>query len=239
MEITIDIDTIQDNVINNIESPTVDITGTTVNVEDGATVTVVLTDANGDSLTFTTQVFNNQWRLDNIDTRFLIDGSINGTATVTNSVGNSGSAQEIVSKDVVANISLTLNDDDQVINQTEAKQNNFSGTVNNVEDGQTVTLTLTDKNGQTVTATTLVVNGMWVVGDINLSSLADGEITATVAVSDVAENPANNSVTFIKDTTATISITVDDADQIINAAEQSSLSRALTKRAMSQPQLSP
>ncbi|MEH6395975.1 T1SS-143 repeat domain-containing protein [Pseudoalteromonas sp.] len=224
VEITIDIDTIQDNVINDIESPTVDITGTTVNVEDGATVTVVLTDANGDSLTFTTQVFNNQWRLDNIDTRFLIDGSINGTATVTNSVGNSGSAQEIVSKDVVANISLMLNDADQVINQIETKQNNFSGVVSNVEDGQTVTLTLTDKNGQTVTATTIVVNGTWTLGDVNLAALADGEITASVAVSDVAENPANNSITFTKDTTATISITVEDADQIINAAEQSAVS---------------
>ncbi|WP_415835985.1 beta strand repeat-containing protein, partial [Pseudoalteromonas mariniglutinosa] len=126
VDITIDIDTGSDNVINDAESATVDITGTTVNVEDGAIVTVVLTDSNGDSLTFTTQVFNNQWRLDNIDSRFLIDGNINGTATVTNSVGNSGSAQEIVGKDVVANITVQLNDADQVINQTEAKLNNFS-----------------------------------------------------------------------------------------------------------------
>ncbi|WP_415835998.1 beta strand repeat-containing protein, partial [Pseudoalteromonas mariniglutinosa] len=129
-----------------------------------------------------------------------------------------------VGKDVVANITVQLNDADQVINQTEAKLNNFSGTVTDVEDGQTVTLTLTDKNGLTVTATTLVVNGAWTLGDVNLSTLADGEITATVAVADAAENPANNSITFTKDTTATISITVEDVDQIINAAEQSAVS---------------
>ncbi|TMN67448.1 hypothetical protein CWB85_19565, partial [Pseudoalteromonas sp. S1727] len=224
VEITIDIDTLQDDVINDAESPLVDITGTTVNVQDGAVVTVILTDANGTTLRFTTTVANNTWRLDNVDTSTLLDGSITGTATVTNSVGNSGSAQEIVGKDVVANITVQLNDADQVINQTEAKLNNFSGSVTDVEDGRTVTLTLTDKNGATVTATTLIVNGLWTLGDVDLSSLADGEITASVAVSDVAENPANNSITFTKDTTATISITVEDADQIINAAEQSAVS---------------
>ncbi|MCQ8880048.1 hypothetical protein NQT69_18785 [Pseudoalteromonas shioyasakiensis] len=224
VEITIDIEAGTDNIINDVESPTVDITGTTVNVEDGATVTVTLIDANGDDLTLTATVANNQWRIDDVDTRVLIDGTINGTASVTNSVGNSGTATEIVGKDVVAELTLSLNDEDQIINHTESTLNNFSGTVNNIENGQSVTLTLTDKNNVVVTATTQVVNDAWSLGDIDLSTLADGEITAIVEAQDKAENPASSTITFDKDTLAEITIEVEDDDQIINAAEQDAVS---------------
>ncbi|MEW6996054.1 hypothetical protein AADZ84_17710, partial [Colwelliaceae bacterium MEBiC 14330] len=98
----------------------------------------------------------------------------------------------------------------------------INGTVSNVEDGQTVTLTVTD--GTTaLTFDTSVTAGAWTVSNADLSSLHDGQLTYTAHVSDVAGNPASASTNTDKDTQAAITITVDTnadvADNTINAAE--------------------
>ncbi|WP_419181758.1 PKD domain-containing protein, partial [Pseudoalteromonas mariniglutinosa] len=137
--------------------------------------------------------------------------------------GNSGDATDTVLKDVLAEITLQLNDADLVINENEVTTNNFSGTVTDVEDGQTITLLFLDKNGNSTSATTTVVAGAWTVENVDLSNLVDGVITAQARVSDQPENPASSTITFLKDTTADITVSVNDVDQLINTAEQTSV----------------
>ncbi|WP_415836002.1 hypothetical protein, partial [Pseudoalteromonas mariniglutinosa] len=128
VEITVDIDTVQDDTINAEEAPTVRISGTT-DAENGQIVTVVLSDDEGNEITLTTTVVNGTWLLENVDTRFLVDGGITAVASVENRAGNSGDATDTVLKDVLAEITLQLNDADLVINENEVTTNNFSGTV--------------------------------------------------------------------------------------------------------------
>ncbi|WP_405127306.1 beta strand repeat-containing protein, partial [Pseudoalteromonas prydzensis] len=223
VEITIDIDTVQDNIINAAEAPKVDVSGTVSNVEDGQTVTVTLTDSTGFSITRTAVVNGGAWIISDLDTRLLKDGDITGTATVTNVAGNTGSSQEVVQKDVIADVSVSFDDVDQVINTADSTANAFSGTVTNVEDGQTVTLTFTDNNGNTAQATAIVSAGAWTVSNVDLTGLADGQVSISASVNDIAENPATATLTVNKDTVATITVNVIDTDQVINNAEQSAV----------------
>ncbi|MCA2019200.1 Ig-like domain-containing protein, partial [Vibrio tritonius] len=74
----------------------------------------------------------------------------------------------------------------------------LSGSVSNVEDGQTVELVVTDSNNQSVTVQATVQNGAYSV-DADLSNLADGTISVEATVSDSAGNSATGSATAILD----------------------------------------
>lgn len=63
--------------------------------------------------------------------------------------------------------------------------------VTDIEDGQPVTVTVSDSNGATLSFNTTVVNGAWEVSDIDLSSFAEGEVTAIATTVDVAGNSAS------------------------------------------------
>ncbi len=73
----------------------------------------------------------------------------------------------------------------------EAKAVELKGTTSNVEDGQTVTLTVTDVNGKQVTFTATVTDGKFsTTVDLGASGLADGTFTVKADVTDKAGNPA-------------------------------------------------
>ncbi|MEW6996052.1 hypothetical protein AADZ84_17650, partial [Colwelliaceae bacterium MEBiC 14330] len=87
----------------------------------------------------------------------------------------------------------------------------ITGTVSNVEDNQTVTLTVTD--GTTaLTFDTLVTAGVWTVSNADLSSLHDGQLTYTAQVSDIAGNPASASTNTDKDSQASITVEIDSGN---------------------------
>ncbi|CAM4041315.1 Ig-like domain-containing protein [Pseudoalteromonas mariniglutinosa] len=224
--ITVEIDTVQDDTINAAEAPRVRISGTT-DAENGQIVTVVVTDSQGTAIELTAVVENGEWLIENFDSRFLIDGDITATASVENRAGNSNQATDTAQKDVAARITVELSDTDladQVINENEVTSNNsFSGTVTDIEDGQTVTLYFVDRNGNTATATTTVTAGAWRIDNVDLSNLVDGKIQVQADVADQAENPASNTLLFNKDTLAIIAATTLDLDGVINANEQNSV----------------
>ncbi|MBE0377108.1 beta strand repeat-containing protein [Pseudoalteromonas prydzensis] len=224
--ITVEIDTVQDDTINAAEAPTVRISGTT-DAENGQIVTVVVTDSQGTAIELTAVVENGQWLIENFDSRFLADGEITAVASVENRAGNNNQATDAAQKDVVARITIALNDTDladQVINENEVTaNNNFSGTVTDVQDGQTVTLYFVDRNGNTATATTTVIAGAWSIDNVDLSNLVDGKIQVQAKVADQAENPASNTLIFNKDTLAIIAATTLDVDGVINESEQNSV----------------
>ncbi|HHB0951868.1 TPA: Ig-like domain-containing protein, partial [Vibrio cholerae] len=69
----------------------------------------------------------------------------------------------------------------------EAKAVELKGTTSNVEDGQTVTLTVTDVNGKQVTFTATVTDGKFsTTVDLGASGLADGTFTVKADVTDKA-----------------------------------------------------
>ncbi|WP_223953616.1 Ig-like domain-containing protein, partial [Aeromonas caviae] len=82
----------------------------------------------------------------------------------------------------------------------EAKAVELKGTTSNVEDGQTVTLTVTDVNGKQVTFTATVTDGKFsTTVDLGASGLADGTFTVKADVTDKAGNPATDSEQAILD----------------------------------------
>ncbi|MCG8881559.1 Ig-like domain-containing protein [Tenacibaculum finnmarkense] len=110
---------------------------------------------------------------------------------------------------------------DDIINASEDGDVIISGVTTDVEDGQTVTVTLSDGTNSVTTSGT-VTGGVWTATDVDVSGLTDGQITVTADVTDVAGNPAQDADPVTKDATApTIALTIDDitADNILNAAE--------------------
>nr|WP_289711831.1 type I secretion C-terminal target domain-containing protein [Aeromonas taiwanensis] len=107
----------------------------------------------------------------------------------------------------------------------EAKAVELKGTTSNVEDGQTVTLTVTDVNGKQVTFTATVTDGKFsTTVDLGASGLADGTFTVKADVTDKAGNPATDSEQAILDSVASPAPTVvivDDTnnDQMLTKAE--------------------
>ncbi|MEW6996060.1 hypothetical protein AADZ84_17740, partial [Colwelliaceae bacterium MEBiC 14330] len=84
----------------------------------------------------------------NADLSSLHDGQLTYTAHVSDVAGNPASASTNTDKDTQAAITITVDTNadvaDNTINAAEMTQVAISGTVSNVEDGQTVTLTVTD-----------------------------------------------------------------------------------------------
>ncbi len=208
-----------DGVINAAEIMQVIIQGTISNVEDGQTVTVNLTDNQGHSLTLTAIVTASSWALSAQDLSIFDDGSLIATATVSDVAGNTATAQTQLPIDTTADITIEIIDNDGVINTTEMMQVIIQGTVSNVEDGQTVTINLTDNQGHSLTLTTIVTAGSWALSAQDLSAFDDGSLTATATVNDVAGNPATAQTQLPVDTTADITIEIIDNDGVINAAE--------------------
>ncbi|MDC9511649.1 Ig-like domain-containing protein, partial [Pseudoalteromonas sp. Angola-4] len=95
------------------------------------------------------------------------------------------------------------------------------GTVSDVEDGQTVTVIISDGTNQ-VETTALVQNGEYVTDPIDASALNDGTLTATASVSDVAGNPISAQDSVELDNTAVITTSIDKtADGVINGNGES------------------
>ena len=124
-------------------------------------------------------------------------------------------------------ISITsVGGDDNVTNSSEVDAAEIIGTTTEVEDGQTVTITVKDSANPSVSVeiTTIVTDNSF-SADINLSTLADGDITVTADVSDAAGNAAVKAkVEATLDTTAPIIETLvvaDGGDGVINSDEAS------------------
>ncbi|MCL1068870.1 hypothetical protein L2735_19055, partial [Shewanella olleyana] len=206
-----------DNVINAVEISAVVIKGTVNNVEDGQTVVVTLSDANGLSRQISTTVVNGIWILPAQDLSDFDQGSLFATAEVIDIAGNPVASSTTDPIDILAAVDITVDTGkDEFVNRFEMLKLDFSGVVDDIENGQPVTITITDINGQTLTYNTLIVDGTWQIEDADISLLVDGTLLFNVSTFDIAGNPATSSTTVVKDTVANISINVIDQDQILN-----------------------
>ncbi|WP_438417858.1 retention module-containing protein, partial [Aeromonas veronii] len=207
---------------DNTNDTTPTITGTT-NVVPGSTVTLVVTDANGNLQTLTTTVQPDGSYSIGVTTP-LAEGGYQVTASVTDLAGNTGTFRDDGNVDITLNIKVILNDvtADNVINAAESGQSiPVSGRVTGeFKVGDVVTLTV---NGQEYT-TTLNAAGEYSVNVAGSDLAADTTIDAKVAATDAAGNVGEASVvhTYGVDTAVSASITLDGditADDVINAAE--------------------
>ncbi|MEJ2911041.1 hypothetical protein, partial [Pseudoalteromonas sp. C12FD-1] len=125
------------------------------------------------------------------DASALNDGTLTATASVSDLAGNPVSAQDSVELDNTTSLSINIDKtEDGVINGNgESAAIVVSGLVDDVEDGQVVTITISDGVNEPVEVFATVTNGEYVTAPIDASALNDGILTATANVSDKAGNP--------------------------------------------------
>ncbi len=206
--ITTSVDGKGDAYLNLVETPVSDLFGAVENIEDGQTVTIAIADSSGAEKIYTTMVNNGKWTVNGADLTTLAEGQLTITTTATDIAGNTTLATDTITKDTLAEITANFDaNGDSFLNKAEidAKTSLF-GDVDFVEDNQPVTVKVTDNNGKTITLTTSVINGAWKINDADLSALADGELTVTAEVIDIAGNTKETSNIIIKDTSV---LTID------------------------------
>ncbi|MCH8532364.1 MAG: retention module-containing protein, partial [Saccharospirillum sp.] len=169
--------------------------------EIGATVTVVVTDANGDDQTLTAVVQSDgSWSVD--VTTPLAEGNYSVDASVSDAVGNTANANDDGTIDVTAP-TLTVDAPDS---------NDTTPTITGTSDeiGATVTVVVTDANNVEQTLTAVVQpDGTW-SADVT-TPLAEGDYSVDASVSDAVGNTANANDDGTIDTTAP-TLTVDAPD---------------------------
>nr|WP_163311458.1 Ig-like domain-containing protein [Enterobacter cloacae] len=209
-----------DDVINAAELATGQtLSGTVVNAEAGNTVTVTL---GGNTYTATVQS-DLTWSVNvpQSDLTALGNGELTVSASVTNNVGNSGSAERDI--DIDANLPGLRVDTvagDDVINTIEHGQNLIiTGSSDGLTPGTGLTVTV---NGKTYPATVLA-DGSWnaAVPAADVGALAAGTVTVTVEGQSSAGNPVSISHDVTVDL-ASVAISIDAiaTDDVINAAEK-------------------
>ncbi|RJK84312.1 Ig-like domain-containing protein [Vibrio cholerae] len=187
---------------DNTNDTTPTITGTT-DAPAGSTVTLVVTDANGNQQTLTATVQpDGSYSVD--VTTPLAEGSYTVTATVNDQAGNTGTASDKGSVDVTAPV-ITVDAPDSTNDTTPS----IIGTTD-APAGSTVTLVVTDADGneQTLTAT-VQPDGSYSV-DVT-TPLAEGNYKVDASVTDTAGNTGTASDKGSVDVTAPV-ITVDAPD---------------------------
>ncbi|NIG42275.1 Ig-like domain-containing protein [Enterobacter sp. Acro-832] len=209
-----------DDVINAAEKGAdLVLSGATINVEAGQTVTISL---NGKIYSATVDDSGN-WTctVPSADLAGLKDGDASVQVSVTNVNGNSASAGREYSVDATAP-SVTINTlaTDDILNAAEAKSELTVSGSSSAEAGQTVTVSLNSKDY----TTTVSADGSWTlnVPAADVAALTDGSVTVTASVSDKAGNPASVDHNLTVDVTVpAVTINTVAGDDVINLAEHS------------------
>ncbi|WP_344966135.1 Ig-like domain-containing protein [[Pseudomonas] carboxydohydrogena] len=135
----------------------------------------------------------------------LSDGTHTFTATATDAAGNVGSASSsyIVKTDTTATIAIaTLIADDNIVNAAEDHAVVIRGTTTGVEQGQVVTVTLSDGTHVLTETATVQSNGSWTASSADIHTFTNGNITVHADVSDKAGNAASQDTNLTLDNIA-------------------------------------
>ncbi|MEL0607741.1 RTX toxin [Vibrio echinoideorum] len=220
-ELTVDILDGGDGYENQFEVPSVTITGTAIDVRDGRTVVITITDVNGNTVTTTAITSNETYVVNGVVLTSLAEGDLQVDAIIADDFGNSITANDSTIKDTLASIDVDFDGfGDEFYNQFEISNGVLVGTVANVEDGQTISISITDSQGLTQDYTTTVSGGTWTLTLQDYSGFSEGELTVVANIIDIAGNPTTATDTIVKDTLASITASVDDGgDGVLNSLE--------------------
>ncbi|WP_127158066.1 Ig-like domain-containing protein, partial [Pectobacterium polaris] len=175
------------------------ISGSSQNVEQNQQVTITL---NG-GVYFATVGADGSWsvQVPATDVGNIPDGKQTVSASVEDISGNHGSATHSIT--VTANLpSITITplaDNDIISAQDTQSDLVISGSTSHIQAGQRVSVTLNNKPYQA----TVDADGNWstTVPASDVQNLPQGNQNVTASVSDVAQNPANASHSFMVDST--------------------------------------
>ncbi|WP_049018245.1 Ig-like domain-containing protein [Enterobacter cloacae] len=222
--VAVTIDTVSgDDLLNAAEKGSdLTLSGQTQGVEAGQTVVVKFADQ-----TFTAQVQQDgSWSLtvpvSAMET--LIDGRAQVSVSVTNVNGNNAEASRVVTVDTQPpTITIDNLTTDNIINAAEAQQDLVLSGSSNAEAGQVVTVTMNGKTYQT----TVQTDGTWQlsVPAADVGALADGIVTVTATVSDVAGNTSSADRIGLVDATVP-QVTINDFVTDTNTVNQIAHSQA-------------
>ncbi|GLW38646.1 hypothetical protein Pcaca04_25820 [Pectobacterium carotovorum subsp. carotovorum] len=189
-----------DNVINATESgQTIAVTGKVGNeVKVGDVVTVKI---GTETYQTTVNTDGKTWSINVQGSLLAANSDINASVTTRDTAGNASTANthHVYSVDTTApEIDITnFAGNDGYVSQSESKNAVVSGTSNENK----VDLVFTDVNGKSVTLHDVpVTNGKW-QANVDLSTLAEGKITAGATATDAAGNQAHDNSQAIMDIT--------------------------------------
>ncbi len=208
-----------DDILNNAEQAVAQIiSGQVSGASPGDTVTVKL----GTHVLTGIVLADGSWNvaLDPAVTRTLDRGANTIFVTVTDAAGNTGAASRAITLVGVSPLITinTVSGDDIISGAEKGAPLTLTGSTQQAETGQTVTVTLA---GQSFT-TTVQADGSWslTVPAAAMGNLPDGAVAITASVTDLSGNTGNTSRTITVDSQApALSIEPLTADNIINAAE--------------------
>lgn len=209
-----------DDIINAAEAGVVQtISGQVTGAAAGDTVTVTL---GGETYTATVQA-NLSWSI-NVPAaalQALGNGELTISASVTNSVGNTGSGTRDITIDAnLPGLRVDTVAGDDVVNIIEHGQALVvTGSSSGLAAGAVLTVSI---NSQNYSATVLA-DGSWSVGvpAVDVSAWPAGTVTITASGSTTAGNPVSVTHPVTVDLTAiAVSINAITADDVINAAEK-------------------
>ncbi|SVF44950.1 adhesin for cattle intestine colonization [Escherichia coli] len=208
-----------DDILNNAEQAVAQIiSGQVSGASPGDTVTVKL----GTHVLTGIVLADGSWNvaLDPAVTRTLDRGANTIFVTVTDAAGNTGAASRAITLVGVSPLNTinTVSGDDIISGAEKGAPLTLTGSTQQAETGQTVTVTLA---GQSFT-TTVQADGSWslTVPAAAMGNLPDGAVAITASVTDLSGNTGNTSRTITVDSQApALSIDPLTADNIINAAE--------------------
>ena len=216
--ITLDIN--GDNVINSEDDlANIPVSGSTIDIEDGQQITLVI-----DTTTFFIEVSSDTVS-GTIDLSTITDGiDIAVTADAFDIAGRAADqfTSTLLKDTEPPSIALVVVATDNIINSAEASAATISGTTEGVEDGQSLSLAISDGTS-TVEQTVTVTGNAFSITNLDLSGLADGtSLNLTADVADAAGNPATP-LSFdgvIKDTAApSITSILVAGDDLVSALE--------------------
>ncbi len=166
----------------------------------GASISVVATDntTTTDAVTTTIDEQGN-WSV-TIDVSTLEDGTLTFNVTATDGNENSAATSITAEKDTVA--TFLILDADDPITAALATSVGISGIA---EAGGTISVVITDgENSTEPTVVQVETDGTWLVDGIDVTGLADGEVTFHVNFTDPLGNTATDEITVQKDTVAEV-----------------------------------
>ncbi|WP_157822086.1 PKD domain-containing protein, partial [Salegentibacter salinarum] len=180
-------------------------------------------------------------QISGIDLSALADGSITLSVSLTDAIGNAGSVvTDITSKDTSVPTGYTVELNllgESMINSVNVEEVKFSAS--GLETGSTLYYSFaSDGGGSTVSGTETITSATENFDNsgvgYDLSGLADGTITLSVYLMDIAGNEGANATTSeIKDTTAPTGYVVTWDDAFINAFESSNTSFTISNAEIS------
>ena len=206
-----------DNIINadhtsNLD--TISVVGTTAHVEGGQILNLAIS-----TTTYSTpaEIKDDGSFATTIDLSSLNDGTYQVTADVSDAAGQAADqfTSTLLKDTVLPSIITVVVATDNTIDSSEASAAPISGTTSGVEDGQTLSLAISD--GTATVEKTVTVTSNAFSTSANLSGLADGTgLSLTADVADAAGNPATT-LTFngiTKDTTPPTQAVEEDSIQL-------------------------